>query len=112
MSGWSAEAPDAARKAARNQVIQLRNMHPQMKAQYPIPSLDDVDDSELPIIYSADTTLAVDWKLDRSLVGLRRAITVVVVFAFESFDDKISMSRQLQTTATRSKLGTNRPFRW
>ena len=56
--------PVASRKAARNQVIQMRNMNPHMKAQYPVPNLDDFDDSELPIVYSADTTLTVDWKLN------------------------------------------------
>ena len=59
------EDPDASRKAARNQVIQMRNMNPHMKAQYPVPNLDDEDDSELPIVYAADSTLVVDWQLDK-----------------------------------------------
>lgn len=59
------EDPDASRKATRNQVIQMRNMNPHMKAQYPVPNLDDEDDSELPIVYAADATLLVDWKLEK-----------------------------------------------
>jgi hypothetical protein len=57
--------PDASRKAARSQVIQMRNMNPHMKAQYPVPSLDDEDDSELPIVYAAEATLLVDWKIEK-----------------------------------------------
>ncbi|MCY2984892.1 MAG: SIMPL domain-containing protein [Planctomycetota bacterium] len=59
------EDPDASRKAARNQVIQMRNMNPQLKAQYPVPSLEDEDDSELPVVYAADANLVVDWKLEK-----------------------------------------------
>ena len=59
------EDPDASRKAARSRVIQMRNMNPTMRGQFPLPNLDDEDDSELPIVYAADATLVVDWNLEK-----------------------------------------------
>ncbi len=59
------EDPDASRKAARSQIIQMRNMNPTMRGQFPLPNLDDEDDSELPVVYAADATLVVDWNLEK-----------------------------------------------
>lgn len=60
---------DASRKAARFQVIQMRNMNPTMRGQFPIPIFEDEDDSELPIVYAAEATLVVDWKLEKDSEG-------------------------------------------
>jgi hypothetical protein len=40
-------------------------MNPTMRGQFPLPNLDDEDDSELPVVYAADATLVVDWKLEK-----------------------------------------------
>jgi uncharacterized protein YggE len=61
------ENPEAARKAVRQQAIQTRNMNPQMRAQFPIPAVDAIDDFDLPIVYAAECNLTVDWKLDNGL---------------------------------------------
>ena len=36
-----------------------------MRGQFPLPNLDDEDDSELPVVYAADATLVVDWNLEK-----------------------------------------------
>ena len=56
------ENPEAARKAVRLQAIQSRNLNPQMRAEFPIPPVDAIDDSDLPIVYSAESNLTVDWQ--------------------------------------------------
>ncbi len=61
------ENPEAARNAVRQQAIQMRNMNPQLKNQFPIPAVYAIDDFDLPIVYSADTILTVDWKLENGL---------------------------------------------
>jgi Protein of unknown function (DUF541) len=61
------ENPEASRSAVRQQAIQMRNMNPQMRNQFPVPNFDDADDSELPVIFSATTTLTADWVLEKGL---------------------------------------------
>lgn len=61
------ENPELARKAARQQAISTRNVNPQMRAQFPIPAVDAIDDLDLPIVFSAETNLTVDWKLEKGL---------------------------------------------
>lgn len=55
---------DASRNAARRQIIQMRNMNPTMRGQFPLPMSDDEEDAELPVVYAAESILAVDWNIE------------------------------------------------
>ena len=55
--------PDSARKQARQQAAQMRNLNPQRAR---LPALDTDEEAELPSIYTASSKLTAEWALDEN----------------------------------------------
>jgi uncharacterized protein YggE len=55
--------PDSARKQARQQAAQMRNLNPQRAR---LPAVDSDEEAELPSIYTASSKLTAEWALDEN----------------------------------------------